>query len=94
MNQQVAHEVSKAGSAMTYGGVAAATWLHFINDNAAAIGLLIAIIGLGINIIFKHRTEKIITESLKHKTRKGAYRRNGDIPPALETLRIVDENDT
>ena len=93
MNQQVAHEVSKAGSALTYGGVAMATWLHFINDNAAAIGLLIAIIGLVINIIFKHRTEKIIIANLLH-TRKQSYRRSGDIPEALEALRIVDENDT
>jgi hypothetical protein len=62
--QLIAERVSSVATGTQYAGSGLAIFLSFVNANAAALGLLIALIGVGVNIYFKKRLERIVKDSL------------------------------
>lgn len=53
--QQEASTIVKAANAATYGGSSSAVWFGLTANEFAAIGgLIIAVIGLAVNIWYKH----------------------------------------
>ena len=59
-------EITKAATTAQYGGSGAAVYFGLTaNEIAAFGGLIIAIIGLGVNIWYKHQHLKIAKEKAK-----------------------------
>jgi len=77
--QELATTLSEVGSKITYGGSFLSVTLGFLNTNAAAIGILIALAGLLMNYHFKRKAYNLLDSRTKN-------RRKGDRTKALKHL--------
>jgi uncharacterized membrane protein len=59
-HHETAQTVAEIATKAQYGGSAAATVFYFINQYAAAIGVVIAVLGFVVNWYYKHKAHKLI----------------------------------
>jgi len=58
MKHEAAQTITEVATRAQYGGSAIATIFSFINQYAAAIGVVIAILGFCVNWYYKHKQDK------------------------------------
>jgi len=83
---EAAQAIADVGTKIQYTGSGMAVGLAFLNTNAAALGVLIGLVGLLVNIFFKFRREAIDRKERQDLIDNLSVHRKGDIPDALEKL--------
>jgi uncharacterized membrane protein len=59
-HHETAQTIAEIATKAQYGGSFAATVFWFINQYAAAIGVLIAVLGFVVNWYYKHKAHKLL----------------------------------
>jgi uncharacterized membrane protein len=66
-HHDTAQTIAEIASKAQYGGSAAATVFYFINQYAAAIGVVIAVLGFVVNWYYKHKAHKLLEKEYAKK---------------------------
>lgn len=59
-HSETAQKIAEAATTAQYGGSAVATVFYFINQYAAAIGVLIAVLGFCVNWYYKAKAHRLL----------------------------------
>ncbi len=65
MKLETAQQVADVATKVQYGGAGFASLMSFLNQNAAALGLLVAILGFAVNWYYKEKAHRLLERGIK-----------------------------